>query len=161
MDSNIQSITKPKINILRFCLISVALCVVMGLSLSFYGDDFAKILSKLNSSSNDMDNMIWVVKHIGNLLPSIAIVTVQSIVYSFVKDKTVASKERKWQALILIVFVYAILLPYTVNGRGLASIESSSLWFATQIIPLIIFMVYHSQRQSALECESDDDECEE
>lgn len=150
MDSNTKNIAQPKFNILRFFLVSALLCAVMAASLSFYSDDFAAVIKKLDNSSNDMDNMIWVVKHIGNLLPAIAIFSIQGIVYSFAKSKLVASRERKWQALILIIFVYAVLLPYTVNGRGLASIESSSLWFATQIIPLIILMMYNSQRQSVL-----------
>ena len=55
----------------------------------------------------------------------------------------------------LIVFVYACLLPYTVNGAGLAAIESSSLWFCTQIIPLAILMLYYSQRLSVI-CAGED-----
>ena len=155
MDTKVHDIIKPKINIVRFAFLSAILCIIMVLSLSFYGDEFALIIKKLEGSDNDMENVIWIAKHIGNLLPTIAIVIIQGIAYSFVKDKAVSNKERKWQMFTLIVFVYACLLPYTVNGAGLAAIESSSLWFCTQIIPLVILMLYYSQRLSVI-CAGED-----
>ena len=150
MDSNIN---RPKINVIRFAVISILLCVVMVASFSFYGDGFASIMQKIDESSNDMTNMTWVAKHLGNLVPGIAIIISQAIVYAFVSDKASAHKEQKWQALILLVLVYAILLPYAIKNTEagvISSIESSSLWFCTQLIPLIIIMTYHSQRSNVL-----------
>ena len=150
MDSNIN---RPKINIPRFAFVSVMLCIVMFISFSFYGDGFADIMQKIDDSKNDMTNMTWVAKHLGNLVPGIAIIISQAIIYAFVSDKASAHKEQKWQALILLVFVYAVILPYAINNTEegvISSIESSSLWFCTQLIPLIIIMTYHSQRSNVL-----------
>ena len=150
MDSNIN---RPKINIVRFAFISLLLCVVMVASFSFYGDGFASIMQKIDESKNDMTNMTWVAKHLGNLVPGIAIIIFQAVAYYFVDDKASAHKEQKWQALILLVLVYAVILPYAINsteGGVISSIESSSLWFGTQLIPLIIIMAYHSQRSHVL-----------
>lgn len=154
MDSNIK---RPKINLLRFAFISVVLCVVMVVSFSFYGDGFAGIMQKINESSNDMTNMKWVANHLGNLVPGIAIIIFQAVAYCFVEDKASAHKEQKWQALILLVLVYAVLLPYAIGQTEagvISSIESSSLWFCTQLIPLIIIMTYHSQRCNFLYAEA-------
>ena len=74
MDTKVHDIIKPKINIVRFAFLSAILCIIMVLSLSFYGDEFALIIKKLEGSDNDMENVIWIAKHIGNLLPTIAIV---------------------------------------------------------------------------------------
>lgn len=153
MDSGIQNVKKSKFNILRFAIILVLLCAVMVASFWFYGEDFANILQKLDDSNNDMTNMTWVAKHLGNLLPGILIVIFQAIVYSFVNDKVAAHKEQKWQALGLLALVYGVILPYAVKSTetgGISSIESSSLWFCTQLIPLIIIMVYHAERANIL-----------
>ena len=164
MDSGIQNVKKSKFNILRFAIISVLLGAVMVASFWFYGEDFAAVLKRLDESNNDMTNMTWVVKHLGNLLPGIAIVIFQAIVYSFVDNKVVAHKEQKWQALLLLILVYGGILPYAIKQTEagvISSIESSSLWFCTQLIPLIILMVYHSQRGNILAEEPLEEEAEE
>ena len=164
MDSGIQNVKKSKFNILRFAIISVLLGAVMVASFWFYGEDFAAVLKRLDESNNDMTNMTWVVKHLGNLLPGIAIVIFQAIVYSFVDNKVVAHKEQKWQALLLLILVYGGILPYAIKQTEagvISSIESSSLWFCTQLIPLIILMVYHSQRGNILAEEPLEKESEE
>ena len=164
MDSGIQNVKKSKFNILRFAIISVLLGAVMVASFWFYGDEFAAVLKRLDDSNNDMTNMTWVVKHLGNLLPGIAIVIFQAIAYSFVDNKVVAHKEQKWQALLLLILVYGGILPYAIKQTEagvISSIESSSLWFCTQLIPLIILMVYHSQRGNILAEAGENKETEE
>ena len=158
MDNKIQT---PKMCFVRFLIVAVVLCIVMAMSLSMYGDKFAGFIKKLEDSDNNMDNVIWIAEHLGNILPTVAIVIVQGIVYSFEKNKARANKEQKWQTLILLLFVYIVLLPYQTSGLGLASLGDSSLWFATQFIPLTLLIFYHSQRQSVLRIEAEEKcECE-
>ena len=150
MDQDVKKGIAVVIRILRFILVSALLCVIMSVSYSMYGGKLADILAKLESSNNTMDNMIWLYKHAVNILPCILVVILQALAYIPDKNKCLACRERKWQVFILFLYTYIFVFRNTLNGQELSDLGDSALWFATQLIPLIILALYYSQRQSTV-----------
>ena len=148
MDQDVKKGIAVFVRIIRFILVSALLCGIMAMSYSMYGGRFAEILGKLESANNSMDNVIWLYKHIVNILPCIFVVILQAVAYIPDKNKSIACKERKWQIFILFLFTYIFILRYALNGQKMSVLGDSALWFATQLIPIIILALYYSQRQN-------------
>lgn len=151
MDQNVNKRISTAIRVFRFILISAVLCSIMAISYSMLGGKFAEILGKLENSNNTMENMIWLYKHAVNILPCILVVILQTLAYLPDKNRKLACKERQWQMLILFLFVYVFVLRYALNGQELSALGDNALWFATQLIPIIILSLYYSQRQKAVD----------
>ena len=147
MDKEMKKSTYVTIHIFRFAIVTLLLCIVMARSYLLYADKLSEILSKLEASSNDMKNMIWLYKHAIRIFPCIFIVLVQWIAYIPDKNKSLACRERKWQILIVSLYTFFSLFPSIRGDRALDQVSQSALWFATQLIPLIILSLYYSQRQ--------------
>lgn len=146
--------TEKSFIVWRFILVSVILCLLMAMSHSFYIGKFGDIIVKLENADDDMETVIWLIKHIGNFFPCILTALVQYIFYPYDRNTVRAQKERKFEILVLAVFFFFVLLPYAMNdGQGnmsLSNISDTSLWFATQSVPMLILFMYYSQRQKAL-----------
>lgn len=147
---------EKKMRVLRVLLMSVIICIAMGMSYSFFCKGFVEIINKIEQSPNDMDNNIWAVKHLGNIFPCIIISLIQLFVYSFEQNKIMAAREGIFETLVLCIFTYGFMLPYVMydsqlgNMASFASLGDSGLWFATQLIPLIALLLYYSQRKKTL-----------
>ena len=150
MDKEVKNIGIA-VRIARFILVSALLCVWMSVAYSLYGGKLAEILVKMENANNDMDNMIWLYKHIVNIIPFIVVAILQAVAYIPDRDKRIACKERKWQMLIVFLSIYLVLLRGVMNGQGLPALGDNALWFGTQIIPIIILTMYYSVRQGALD----------
>ncbi len=73
MDKEIKKSTYIAIHIIRFALLSCVLCFIMAKCYELYGGKLAEILGKMENSSNDMKNMIWLYKHAVNILPCVQV----------------------------------------------------------------------------------------
>lgn len=151
MDQDVKNKISTTARVLRFILVSAILCACMSVSYSLYGGKFSEILLKLENANSTMENMIWLYKHAVNIFPCILVVILQVLAYIPDKDRKLACKERKWQMLILFLFVYVVLLRSAMNGQGFSVLGDSALWFGTQLIPIIILSLYYSQRQHTVD----------
>lgn len=147
---------EKKMRIVRALLMSILVCTVMGMSYSFFCNGFAEIINRIEQSTNDMENNLWVVRHLENIFPCVIISILQLFVYSYEKNKIMAAREGIFETLVLCIFTYGCMLPYTMYDTRLgemasfASLGDSGLWFATQLIPLIALLLYYSQRKKTL-----------
>ena len=141
---------KLKINSFRTASASAIACAVMAILLRFQTHTVQEILAKIEEEGK-LDNVAWLVKYAACFLPVVPVVIALVIFYSVFKDKsTVVHKEQTIVSVVLIVFTYAILLPIVsynkepVGESEKTMLELSVNWFAFQIVPFLIMLLYHS-----------------
>ena len=141
---------KLKINSFRTASASVIACAVMAIMLRLQTHTVQEILAKL-AEEGKLENVEWLVEYAAYCLPVVPVVIALTIFYSLFKgDKVAVHKEQTIVSVVLIAFTYAILLPIVVSNKEpigeseKTMIEISVNWFAFQIVPFLIMLLYHS-----------------
>ena len=141
---------KLKIDTFRTASASALACIVMGIMLRLQTHKVQEILAKL-SEEGKLKNVEWLVEYAAYCLPVVPVVIVLAIFYSLFKgDKMTVHKEQTIVSVVLIAFTYAILLPIIAsNKEPIGESEKTMLeitvnWFAFQIVPFLIMLLYHS-----------------
>jgi amino acid transporter len=147
---------KTKESVMRIVIFSILLCVILGLVFSIYAN---KLIPKMDEmeEKGDEPNLLWLFEYASILLPTVVIVVFFGVCYMN-KDKhipVVSHREQFIIALVAIVFLYAILLPYA-KGTVLIDpeteeqmgtlLQSTYFWFGVQVIPTTIIAAYHAIR---------------
>ena len=139
-----------KINSFRAASASAIACAVMGIMLRLQTHTVQEILAKLKDKGK-LENVEWLVEYAAYFLPVVLVAVALSIFYSIFKDeKIIVHKEQMIVSIALIAFTYAILLPIAsynkepVGESEKTMLELSVNWFAFQIVPFLIMLLYHS-----------------
>ena len=141
---------KLKIDTFRTASASALACIVMGIMLRLQTHAVQEILAKLKDKGK-LENVEWLVEYAAYFLPVVLVAVALSIFYSIFKDeKIIVHKEQVIVSIALIAFTYAILLPIAsynkepVGESEKTMLELSVNWFAFQIVPFLIMLLYHS-----------------
>ena len=171
---------RSKINILRFILCTITLCGVLVGMLIFQDkgiDVVYKWLENINpKAEGDMKNAWWLIERLAYILPVIACIIVQAIVYKKANKTSPRTKQREqgYEMLLAMIFVYAAMLPFAISYSkshpGVVDtltgtvdktlIEKTILWFVWQAIFMLVVMIYHFSRADVLEDVITEDESE-
>lgn len=149
-------------NIARLLVCSVLMSLIMIIMLYLYCTQVQSIISELDAASKPMDNMIWVVENLARLFPMIAVAIFQLVVYSGDGNiRGLYHREQRIECIIAMLFTFLIMLPFVyIKNRaneavdnegtvGTAVFEQTYMWFATQLIPFVILIMYHGVRYKA------------
>ena len=141
---------KLKIDSFRTASASVIACAVMGIMLRLQTHKVQEILAMLTEEGK-LENVKWLVEYAAYCLPVVPVIIALAIFYSIFKgDKTTVHKEQTIVSIVLMVFTYAILLPIIASNKEPVGesektmLEISVNWFAVQIVPFLIMLLYHS-----------------
>ena len=141
---------KLRIDSFRTASASVIACAVMGIMLRLQTHKVQEILVKL-AEEGKLENVEWLVEYAAYCLPVASVAIVLSIFYSICKgDRITAHREKTIISIVLIAFTYAIMLPIIIsNKEPIGDSEKTMIditvnWFAFQIVPLLIMLLYHS-----------------
>lgn len=141
---------KLKINSFRTAVASTIACAVMAIMLRLQTHKVQEILAKL-AEKGKLENVSWLVTYAAYCLPVVPVIIALAVFYSIYKDnKIVVHKEQTIVSIVLIAFTYAILLPIIsynkepVGDSEKTMLELSVNWFAFQIVPFLIMLLYHS-----------------
>ncbi len=153
---------KEKMNILRVFAMSLLLCsLVFALCVVFVGvmDVAEDKLEELNPrKTGDMDNTLWLIRHLMYILCVPFLMLVLKLIY--IKVGQVRYREWFWCLMAAFVFTFAILLPVAVMySKGhppvpdletgedtLSFIQKSAEWFMWQFVIFIPPMLYSKVR---------------
>lgn len=160
-------IKKPKLNINKIALFSIALCILSMILLHLYANQGQEFIVKINEEKS-MPNVTWVFEKLFLAFPVIILAAVQTAFY-WNKAKYVpvsSQKEQMWISLITALFTYAVMLPYVYfkskngevpEGEELEAVETlwdiTYKWFFVQVIPFVILIAYHAVRADSEEKE--------
>ena len=155
-----------RINLIRVCAIGILLLVIVACELVCFkekilpaSDAYVEKKTAEKVSEENYKAVPWLFERIGFFAAPILAVTAQSLAYCFLKDKEKNAvrfqREKAWEALIMAAGVFLILLPYQWwISRGSDEAREMFLrlvkWFAYQVIPYCVIVVYHSSRASVL-----------
>ena len=139
-----------RINSFRAAGASAIACAVMAIMLRLQTHTVQELLARLEEKGK-LDNVEWLLEYASYCLPVALAAAALAIFYAVFKDdKRIIHKEQTIASVALIAFTYAILLPIIsynkepVGEGEKTMLELSVNWFAFQIVPFLIMLLYHS-----------------
>ncbi len=148
---------KIKVSVLRLLAFSLVLCLVTVAVFAVSEVIFERLSRKVDATSDDTKNTRWLMEHAENLMLLPIIAAVSGLFYRKNADDRINAlyhREKKYQLLILLAFLYLVFLPYYIsqNIAGdmtvFEALGDKALWFATQFIPILALIMYQSDRQN-------------
>ncbi len=150
---------KVKINILRLVAFSCLMCVASVAVFSMSDILFERLTRAVGESSDKTKNALWLISQLENLTLMPILAALGALLYrggKSYKQDAANHREKKIQLVILLMFLYFVFLPYYIsqnmagNVNAFQALGDKTIWFATQLIMILVLIMYHSDRESKL-----------